>query len=104
MHHCTITAMLKALRPALKNRKQAQQILERFWSDMIAILWDEQDVHGAANERDVALTKTEALKVLHKLHDNHDPQLGLRWADFTSYIEDCCLGRPLTKRELKRFV
>ena len=99
-----IKAMVHALKPALKTPKRAEQILERFWRDKIALVWDTTDVHTAANEREVALTKEEAIKVLQELHHHHDKQLGLRWADLTSYIEEYGLGRKLTKRELKRFV
>ncbi len=38
------------------------------------------------------------------MHHHHNKQYGLRWADFTSYIEEYALGRKLTKPELKRFV
>jgi hypothetical protein len=52
----------------------------------------------------VALTKQEAIKILQELHHYHNKQYGLRWSDFTSYIEEYALGRKLTKLELKRFV
>ena len=59
MHHYIIEAMVKALKPTLKNPEQAKQILERFWSDKMALVWDVQDVHTAANEREVALTNRD---------------------------------------------
>ena len=52
----------------------------------------------------MALTNLEAIKVLHELHHHHNKQYGLRWSDFTSYIEEYALGRKLTKAEVKRFV
>ena len=104
MHDYIITAMVTALKPVLKNRVRAQQILEKFWTGKMALVWDLQDVHTAANEREVALTNQEATKVLKEMHHYHNKQYGLRWSDFTSYIEEYCLGRKLTKTELKRFV
>ena len=104
MHQFIITAMVKALRPALKDRERAEQILEKFWTDKMALVWDLQDVHTAANEREVALTNQEAITVLQELHHHHDPQLGIRWEDLTSYIEEYALGRKLTQAEVKRFV
>ena len=104
MHQEIITAMVKALKPTLKDPKRAEEILERFWRDKIAIVWDLRDVHTAANEREVALTNQEAIKVLQELHHHHNKQYGLRWSDFTSYIEEYALGRKLTRAELKRFV
>jgi hypothetical protein len=104
MHHYIIEAMVKALRPVLKNPAKAQQILEQFWTDKMALVWDVQDVHTAANEREVALTRSEAIKVLQEMHHYHNKQAGIQWGDLTSYIEENAMGRKLTKAELKRFV
>jgi hypothetical protein len=104
MDHYIIEAMVKALKPMLKNPAKAKQILERFWTEKMALVWDIQDVHTASNEREVALTNQEAIKVLHRLHHYHNKQTGLQWGDLTCYIEENALGRKLTKHELKRFV
>jgi len=99
-----IKAMVQALKPTLKNPKRAEEILEKFWQDKIALVWDLQDVHTAANEKEVALTNQEAIKVLQELHHYHNKQLGIRWEDVTAYIEEYALGRKLTKAEINRFV
>jgi hypothetical protein len=104
MHHYIIEAMVKALKSALRNPAKAKQILERFWSDKMALVWDVQDVHTAANEREVTLTNQEAIKVLRELHQYHNKQCGIKWEDVTAYIEEYALGRKLTRAELKRFV
>ena len=104
MHDYIIEAMVKALKPTLKHPGKAKQILDRFWSDKMALVWDVQDVHTAANEREVALTNQEAIKVLQELHHYHNKQYGLQWKDATCYIEEYALGRKLTKAEVKRFV
>ncbi len=104
MHHFVIESMVKSLRPVLKDPAKAKQILQRFWSDKIAIVWDTEDVHTAANERELALTRQQAVEVLQELFHHHDKQLGLRWADVTGYIEAHALGRKLTKVEVNRFV
>ena len=103
MHDYIIEAMVKALKPTLNNPAKARQILERFWTDKMALVWDVQDVHTAANEREVALTTREAIKVLQELHHYHNKQTGLQWKDVTCYIEEYALGRKLIQRELKRF-
>ena len=53
MHDYIIEAMVKALKPTLKNPAKAKHILDRFWGDKMALVWDVQDVHTAANEREV---------------------------------------------------
>jgi len=104
MHDYIIEAMVKALKPTLNHPGKAKQILDRFWSDKMALVWEVQDVHTAANEREVALTNREAIKVLKELHHYHNKQYGLQWKDVTCYIEEYALGRKLTRPELKRFV
>jgi hypothetical protein len=104
MHDYIIVAMVKALRPALKDPAKGKKLLDRFWGDKMALVWDVRDVHTAANEREVALTNQEAIKVLQELHHYHNKQTGLQWADVTAYIEESALGRKLTKAEAKRFV
>ena len=104
MHDYIIEATVKALKPALKNPAKAKQILARFWTDKMALVWDVRDVHTAANEREAALTNEQAIKVLQELHHYHNKQTGLQWKDVTCYIEEGALGRKLTKAELKWFV
>jgi hypothetical protein len=104
MHDHIITAMVTALKPVLKNRVRTQPILEKFWTKRIALVWTTEDVHTAANEREVALTDQEAIKVLREMHHYHNKQCGLRWGDVTAYIDEYALGRKLTKAEVKQFV
>ena len=99
-----IEEMFKALRPVLKNKAIAKKILKRYWRDKIAIVWDVEDVHRAANERELALTDNEAAEILKDLHDHHNAQYGIKWEDICGLIEEKCFGRKLTKRELHRFV
>jgi hypothetical protein len=68
------------------------------------LVWDVQFVHTAANEREVALTNKQAIKVLRELHHYHNRQYGIKWEDLTSYIKEYALGRKLTRAELKQFL
>ncbi len=104
MDHFIIQSMLQSLKPVLKDKARAERILERFWQDKMALVWDTQDVHRAANEIEVALTEKEARELLHDLHEHHNPQYGLQWKDVTDRIRNDVLGRRLTKREVDRFV
>jgi hypothetical protein len=100
----TTEALLKALKPVLKDTPHARRIMERFWSDKVAIVWSYLSVNRAANERGLKLTKAEAVKVLNDLFYHHDAQEGLQWEHLLNYIEDKVLGRPMTKEEERRFV
>ena len=101
-HH--IDSMVQRLRPVLKDRNRAQAILECYWRTRMALVWEVMDVHRAANEREVALTRAEAITVLETLHQQYNRQYGIKWEDLTAHIEDRVLGRKLTKTELHRFV
>lgn len=104
MHTNTIEEMLKALRPVIKKKDRALSLLEKYWSDKIALVWTAEDVFRAANERELPVTPEEARQVLNHLLDNHDAQYGLKWQDITDYIDERVLGRAMTKREIHRFV
>ena len=96
--------LMQQLKAALKNNPRALNILKRYLSDKVLIVWRTEDVHRAANEMNLALTEKEAMTVLETLHRQHNRQLGLRWSDITDHIEAHVLGRKLTKREIHRFV
>jgi hypothetical protein len=104
MHPQHIDGMLNVLRPIIRNKAGARKRLERYWSDKIAIVWTVEQIHRAANERELALTNAEALQVLKHLWDLHNPQYGIKWSDIPDFIHEYVLGRKLTKRELHNFV
>jgi len=99
-----IEDMVRKLKSVLKDKPKAVNILKRYWQDKITIVWKTEDVHRAANERELALTEKEAMSVLETLHHQHNPQLGLSWQDLTGHIEAYVLGRKLTRREVDQFV
>ena len=99
-----LDGMIRRLKPVLKDPVKARVILKRYWRTRMALVWMKEDVHRAANEREVALTNREAIDVLQTLFLQHNPQLGLRWEDLTGHIEAHVLGRKLKQREVKQFV
>ena len=104
MHEHHLNEMLQRLKPVLKDPFKAKVILKRYWRTRMALVWMIDDVHRAANERDVALTNGEAIDVLQTLLNQHNAQYGIKWEDLTTHIEDRVLGRKLSKAEIKRFV
>ena len=104
MHQHHIDEMVRRLKPVLKDAPKATVILKRYWYTRMALVWEVEDVHRAANERELALTNQEAIGVLQKLLNQHNAQYGIKWEDLTTHIEDNVLGRKLTKREVNEFV
>ena len=104
MHQHHIDDMVQRLKPVLKDPAKAKTILTRYWRTRMALVWTIDDVHRAANEREVALTNSEAIDVLQTLLQQHNAQYGIRWEDLTTHIEENVLGRKLTRPEIKRLV
>ena len=104
MHDHHIKDMVRRLSPILKDESKAERILKNYWSNKMAVVWSIEDVHRAANEQEVALTRKEAIQVLQTLHDQHNAQYGIKWEDITNLIQDRVLGRKLTKAEINHFV
>jgi hypothetical protein len=63
-----------------------------------------QDVHRAANERSTVLTDEEAKVILHRPHQQYDPQYGIDWRKLTETIDDSGLGRRISRNKLNRFI
>jgi hypothetical protein len=104
MHDHFIDQMVRKLKPVLKDPSQARKILNRFWKTKMALVWDIQDIHRAANERKRVLTDREAVQILQILHQQHNKQLGIRWSDLWDHFDLCLPGRRMSKAELNRFV
>jgi hypothetical protein len=104
MHPHIIEEMVRRLRPVLKDRAEALKILNHYWADKMALVWDTASVHQAANELGLALTEGEAKQVLQALHLHYNRFIGLRYGDITAHVTENALGRNLTRREIRQFV
>ena len=87
MHEHHIDDMVRKLRSVLKDADKAKVILQSYWRTRMALVWEVEDVHRAANERKRVLTNTEASAVLQTLHDQHDAQLGVKWENLWAHID-----------------
>jgi hypothetical protein len=104
MHDHFIDDMVRKLTPVLKNPDRAKTILKRYWRTKMALVWNVEDVHKAANERKRVLTQREAVQILQTLHQQHNPQLGIRWEDLWAHLDLYEPGRKMSRTELSRFV
>ena len=104
MHDHFIDRMVRKLTPALKDPNRAQTILKQFWTSKMALVWEVEDVHRAANERKRVLTDKEAVQILKTLHQQHNPQLVIRWEDLWAHLDLYSPGRKMSQAELTRFV
>jgi hypothetical protein len=99
-----IDQMVRKLTPVLKDPAKAHKILKQYWTSKMALVWEAEDVHRAANERKRVLTPKEAVQALQTLHQQHNPQTGLKWADLWDHLDLYSPGRKMSSAELNRFV
>ena len=104
MHDHFIDQMVRKLTPVLKDPNRAKKILNRYWTAKMALVWTVEDVHRAANERKRVLASKEAVQILKTLHQQHNPQLGIRWEDLWAHLDLYAPGRKMSRTELNRFV
>ena len=99
-----IAGMMKILRPVLKDKEKARDLLEKYWSTKLALVWTTEDLHRASNERGLALTRKEAEELLDDLKIHYNRQYGIKWTDLWALIDNSGFGRKMTKQETERFV
>ena len=104
MHDHFIDQMVRKLTPLLQDPYRAKTILKRYWTKKMALVWEVGDVHRAANERKRVLNAREAIEILEILHQQHNPQTGLKWADLWDHLDLYEPGRKISSAELRRFV
>ncbi len=77
--------------------KLIKRALEGYWADKMALVWNADDMHTAANQAGRALTKAEAAEALHEICRNHDADNGVTWETLNFCAGEA--GRPLTPAE-----
>jgi hypothetical protein len=87
MHDHFIDQMVRKLTPLLQDPDRAKTILKSYWKQKMTLVWSVQDVHRAANERHRVLTDLEAVQVLETLHEQYNPQTGLKWTDLWDHLD-----------------
>jgi hypothetical protein len=75
---------LAARAGAIRSRRKAERIIQRYFSNKIILVWKTEVVRRAANEQKVALTEKQAMSILETLHRQHNAPYGLKWEDITS--------------------
>lgn len=66
----------------------AKDVLEEYFKDKIAIIWSIDDILKIAEHCDLNIDEGDALDILHLLHSNHDPDIGITWEVVQDYIGD----------------
>ncbi len=80
-------------------------ILNRYWQDKIAHVWQVEDVLECARRAEKPITRADAQTVLHQVFEGHDSDLGITWTTLDVALEDYCLDfNTLTPETHKQVV
>jgi len=92
MYSYTIKEQIKALVdsgviPRTKQDK-AVGVLNKYWNNKIAVVWDSSDVIEFSKDSNIELTEENAISILYSIFDNHDAEYGITWSLIQSHIDD----------------
>jgi hypothetical protein len=92
MYSYTIKEQIKALVdsgviPRTKQDK-AVGVLNKYWNNKIAVVWDSSDVIEFSKDSNIELTEENAISILYSILDNHDAEYGITWSLIQSHIDD----------------
>jgi hypothetical protein len=63
-------------------------ILNRYWQDKIAHVWQVDDMLECAHNTGKPITRTDAAGLLHNVFDHHDSSMGISWTSLDVALED----------------
>ena len=63
-------------------------ILNRYWQDKIAHVWQVDDMLECARNNGKPITRTDAAGLLHNVFDHHDSSMGISWTSLDVALED----------------
>lgn len=80
MNDYMLEEMADAIAHELRVKNQdALSILQRYWEDKIAPVWQVEDVLGAALNVGKPITRADAVETLKDIFEGHDAELGITW-------------------------
>jgi hypothetical protein len=74
-----LEALIKARVLQLADKKKARKVLDKYWSNKIAISWQTCDVIDRAKEQGKKVTEEQAKEVLSRCLHKHDCNIGMSW-------------------------
>jgi hypothetical protein len=77
-------------------------ILNRYWQDKIAHVWQVDDMLESAHYSGKPITRPDAAGLLHNVFDHLDSSMGISWINLDVALEDYCLDlKTLTEDQYK---
>ena len=70
------------------DRNDVLSVLNGYWQDKIAHVWQVDDMLEAARRAGKPITRTDAAGLLYNVFDHHDSSLGISWTSLEVALED----------------
>ena len=70
------------------NSNHVLGVLNRYWQDKIAHIWQVDDMLEAARRAGKPITRADAVVLLYEVFDHHDSSLGISWTSLEVALED----------------
>ena len=93
MHDHHINDMVKELKEAGlvmsgKTTEDYKKVLEKYWENRIAVVWQAEDVVAKAKEKGIDINDEQVCEVLETVLIEHDASLGICWDNIDIAIDD----------------
>jgi hypothetical protein len=89
MHDYMLEEMADAIAQELHlNNNSVLRILQRYWEDKIAAVWQVDDLLESALNVGKPITRVDAVEVLKDLFEGHDAELGITWTTLEVALQE----------------
>lgn len=89
MYDHTLEEMADAIAKELHvNNNDVLSILNDYWQDKIAHVWQVDDMLESARRAGKPITRADAAGLLHNVFDHHDSSMGITWTSLDVALED----------------
>jgi hypothetical protein len=89
MYDHTLEEMADAISKELHvNNNDVLSILNHYWQDKIAHVWQVDDMLECARNNGKPITRADAAGLLHNVFDHHDSSMGITWTSLDVALED----------------
>lgn len=69
-----------------KELDKIKKVLEKYWSDKIAVVWTVKDIQMFAKDIGKKVSKRRACEILYIIHQKHDANRGISWETIEEYL------------------
>ena len=69
-------------------RQSATESLEKYWENTAGLIWTVDDVMSLAEDKEIKITKEQAIEVIESVGNNEDASEGISWDTIEWHLDD----------------